>query len=94
MHAALIKSTTAVTILRVQTPDCRLLEMHFRVANLTDSAAVDGSNGDARLAVGIDVTALVAKAAAASVPACPPPTTIASKLFFFFLFTTCLYKNF
>ena len=62
MHAALITSTTAGTLLRVQTPEKKLLEIHFRVTNLTDGAAGEGS----RLAVGVDVTTLMNKAAAAS----------------------------
>ena len=68
MQARLLRSTSAATALRVQTSDGRLVEIHLRVTNLTDGAALEGS-GDARLAVGIDVTALLGKAAAR-----PPPT--------------------
>ena len=99
MHAALLGADAADTPLRVHTSDKRLLEIHFRVTRLAEGGLLDaareaaglggGSDScagdlDGVLAVGVDVTPFVGKAAAAlqarrTIHRCQPLPTAANR---------------
>ena len=67
-HTSLLMSAQADTALRMHTSDERLLELHFRITRLVDVSglAEGGGSSDGLLAVGVDATAIVGRAAASS----------------------------
>ena len=85
VHAALVGSRAADLAIRLMTSDGRQLELHVRLSTFKGGAGAAGSSSsppatDCILAVGIDVTTLVGKAAASSQEArttpCATPCTM------------------